>query len=189
MSRNGTSSEVFNEREAEVFKQVGIGLRQTLASPITPNSTNRPTHNLPQIQAGLVELGTRNFTGQDNFYRLDLALDVNLVPDGSRTAVSDIILSIKRQTTGIDIKGLLGKLVPGFLRKRKRPETKHRDQNTYLKLTPNGYQISDNPEALARRQGRLMEYKPEAADPIGEITTEFLTHLRKAVELERSKRS
>lgn len=170
-----------SDSDKEVFKQVLIGLRGTFANGAT---TNRPFYDMTRIESGIIKLGRRQFASADDHHRLDFQADVHRAPDDARTDVSSIILSIKRQKTGFDIFGAIGSVLAKVFKKGPTSGAKSKEQDDHLRLTPNGWQLVHTPNALSRKAA-LSEYKPEAANPIGEITTEFLTHLRRTLDAEK----
>lgn len=162
-----------NDTEREVYRQVMTGLKRTIANDA---NISRPVYDLDAIQRHLGQLGRQQFTSKDKGVRLDLEAKVHFAPNLARTDVTAIILSIKRQSTALAIFNVLKKL----LERKAKPKK----EDSFLRLTPNGYQIVHDEAALGRRPA-LSQYTPQAANPIGEITTEFLTHLRRTLDAEK----
>lgn len=169
---NGTPGP--DDTEREVYRQVMGGLRGTIQGDPTRN-TSVPVHDLDAIQRGLTQLGRTQFSSKEKWDKLNLEARTHFAPNLARTDVSAIILSIERQSTASAILAILGKLVG---RKAKPKNGK------FLRLTPNGYQITTEADALGKRN-KLSEYTPQAAETIGKITSEFLRHLRRTLDAER----
>lgn len=167
-----------DDTDREVYRQVMGGLRGTIADDA---KISRPVYDLDGIQRGLQQLKRQQFTSTDKGARLELEAKVHFAPSLARTDASAIILSIKRQTTALAVLSAIGNFLSGLVGHK---TTKPKTGNDFLRLTPNGYQVTQTAEALNRRTP-LHEYTPEAANPIGEITTEFLKHLRRTLDAER----